>query len=443
MDSDLYHSITTVLEGINFQSVDISTALQGLLLIVLLLMSALISGSEAAYFSLTPTELDNLNSINNNKAKVATKMLKDPKRLLATILIANNFVNVAIIMLSAEISNNIVDFGNSTILKFIFETIIITTLILFFGEVMPKIFARQHRMSFAQSTAYLLKALSALFKYFSLLLMKSTGIVDQKLAKHQNSNISVDDLEEALTLTSDGIREEKDMLKGIVKFTNLTAIDIMTPRVDVVSVDISDSFESVLETVVDSGYSRIPVYDERPDEIRGILYVKDMLPYLDSHDDSFNWHNLLRKAYYVHETKKTNDLLSEFQTSKNHMAIVVDEYGGMQGIVTLEDLLEEIVGEISDERDYDEEKLWVTMSDGSIIFEGKILLNDFFKVTGIEEGEFEDKQGNAETLAGFLLEIKGLIPKKSDVIYFKDYRFEIVSADTRRIKKIRFTHNDK
>lgn len=439
MDSDIYHSIMTGLDAISIQPVLISTILQGILLIVLLFLSALISGSEVAYFSLTPSEYQQLESDNSQKSKLVLNLLQDPQRLLATILIGNNFVNVAIIMLSAFVSSAVIDFGNATVLQFIFETIIITTLILFFGEVMPKIFAKQHRLSFTKVMAYPLQFMSALFKPVALLLMKSTGIVNNRLSKHQNSNISIDDLQEALHLTSNGIREEKDMLESIVKFSNLTAIDIMTPRMDVVAIDYSENFDTVLDTVIESGYSRIPVYDERPDDIKGILYVKDLLPHIDKQNVSdFDWHTLLRNPYYVPENKKTNDLLAEFQSSKNHMAIVVDEYGGMQGIVTLEDILEEIVGEISDELDTDEAKLWQRLSDGSIIFEGKISLNDFFKVTNIEETELDDKRGDAETLAGFLLEINGLIPQKKDIIRYKDLIFEIVAADVRRIKKVKY-----
>lgn len=429
----------TGLEAISVQPVVLSTIIQGVLLIVLLILSALISGSEVAYFSLTPDECQDMEEDNSQKSKVALKLLRDPKRLLATILIGNNFVNVAIIMLSAFVSSAIIDFGDSTVLKFIFETIIITALILFFGEVMPKIFAKQHRIGFAQLMAYPLQVMSAIFKPFSLLLMKSTSLVNDRLSKHQNSNISIYDLQEAIDITSNGIREERDMLESIVKFSNLTAIDIMTPRMDVVALDVSEPFEKVLSTVIESGYSRIPVYDERPDEIKGILYVKDLLAHIDEKDDKeFDWRSLLRNAYYVPENKKTNDLLAEFQSSKNHMAIVVDEYGGMQGIVTLEDILEEIVGEISDELDTDEAKLWQKLSDGSIIFEGKISLNDFFKVTNIEETELDEKRGDAETLAGFLLEINGLIPQKKDIIRYKEHIFEIVSADIRRIKKVKY-----
>lgn len=429
----------TGLDAINIQPVGLSIILQSILLIVLLFFSALISGSEVAYFSLTPSECQEMESSNKQQSKIALKLLSDPKRLLATILIGNNFVNVAIIMLSALVSSAVIDFGNSTILKFIFETIIITTLILFFGEVMPKIFAKQYRLKFALWMAYPLQIMSTIFKPFSMMLMKSTNVVNEKLSKHQNSTISLDDLQEAIDLTSNGIREEKDMLESIVKFSNLTAIDIMTPRMDVVAIDICEPFSEVLNTVIESGYSRIPVYDERPDDIKGILYVKDLLPHIEDKDNKeFDWHKLLRNAYYVPENKKTNDLLAEFQSSKNHMAIVVDEYGGMQGIVTLEDILEEIVGEISDELDTDEAKLWQKLSDGSIIFEGKISLNDFFKVTNIDEIELDEKRGDAETLAGFLLEINGLIPQKKDIIRYKEHIFEIVSADIRRIKKVKY-----
>lgn len=436
MDPDLYHSIMTDLSAIALKPVTFDTALMSATLVALLACSALISGSEAAYFSLKPSELEAMRESDSSKDKAVLKHLDNAEKLLATILIGNNLVNVAIVMLSAFLSTELIDFGQSAILKFVFESIIITALILFFGEIMPKIYSTQHSCGFARFMAFPLTVMSVLFAPFSKLLMMSTKVVNNRMAKHQQ-NMSIDDLSQALELTREGISEEKEILEGIVKFTNLSANDIMTPRMDVVAIEHECEFSKVKQIVIDSGYSRIPVYDETPDEITGILYVKDLLPYLDKPND-FDWSKLLRKAYYIPDNKKINDLLDEFQSSKIHMAIVVDEYGGMSGIVTLEDILEEIVGDINDEFD-EEEKMWTAQPDGSILFEGKISLNDFFKVTEIDPEEFEKARGDAETLAGFLLEINGLIPKKQEVITYRNYRFEIASADARKIKRVKYS----
>jgi len=433
LDPDLYHSILTDLEAVTLRPVTLETILILVVLVLLLFMSALVSGSEAAYFSLTPATIDKINSSNSSRDKQIRKLLDKPERLLATILIANNFVNVAIVMLSAYVSVSIFDFGSAYVIKFVFETIIITLLILFFGEVMPKIYSTQHSYGFALLMAYPLAMMSAFFKPFSSLLMKSTGLVNSRLAKHQQ-NMSIDDLSQAVELTRESLNDEKEMLDGIVKFTNLSAVDVMTPRLDVVSLDANDTFAEVLKVVLDSGYSRIPVHDEREDDIVGILYVKDLLPYIEQKD--FAWNKILRKVFYVPETKMINDLLQEFQTSKTHMAVVVDEYGGMSGIVTLEDVIEEIVGDINDEFDTDE-KMWHRQPDGTIIFEGKISLNDFFKVIDSDGSEFEKGRGDAETLAGLLLEVNGLIPKKGDVIIYNKYSFEILEADNRKIISVK------
>ncbi len=405
-------------------------------LLFLLTCSALISGSEVAYFSLKPADVEDLKSQDSNAAKVALYNLDRPEKLLATVLICNNFVNVAIVILSSYLSLRLIDFGTSTVLKFLFEVVVITSLILFFGEIMPKIYSSQHAPTFAKRMAYPLRFFGKIFSPFSRMLIVSSSIVNDRLAKHQVSNISIDDLSHALEITGDEIREEKDILEGIVKLTNLTAADIMTPRLDVVRLEAGSEFSKVLQVVLDSGYSRIPVSGTNPDDIKGILYVKDLIPYLNEPQD-FEWTKLLRDAYYVPDSKMLDDLLSEFQTGKIHMAIVVDEYGGMSGVVTLEDIIEEIVGEISDEFDEDE-VMYKEQPDGSILFEGKILLNDFFKIIDEEPEVFEPIRGEAETLAGLLLEIKGLIPAKHEVITYENFRFEIVAADNRRIKTIRF-----
>lgn len=423
----------TGLEAITLKPVTFDTILMCVVLVVLLMMSALVSGSEAAYFSLSPSVVDKMKNSESSRDRLMVGLLDNAERLLATILIANNFVNVAIVMLSAFLSTALIDFGDSSVMKFIFETIIITMLILFFGEVMPKIYATQHCYAFASLMAYPISAMSTLFAPFSKILMSSTHVVNERLAKHRQ-NMSIDDLSQALELTKESISEEKEILDGIVKFTNLSASDVMTPRLDVVSLDASDDFKTVLKVVLDSGYSRIPVHDEREDDVVGILFVKDLLPYLGRED--FAWTKVLRKAFYVPETKMINDLLQEFQSNKTHMAIVVDEYGGMSGIVTMEDIIEEIVGDINDEFD-EEEKMWTRQADGSIVFESKISLNDFFKVIETDGEEFEKARGDAETLAGFLLEINGLIPKKGDKISYGKYKFEIVAADMRKIEKVK------
>ena len=439
MDPDLYHSILTDLEVVTLRPVTFDIVLILVVLIILLFMSALVSGSEAAYFSLTPAILEKINNSNSARDKQIRKLLDNPERLLATILIANNFINVAIVMLSAYVSTNLFDFGNATTIKFVFETIVITLLILFFGEVMPKLYSTQHSYGFALFMAFPISFMSKIFRPFSILLQKSTGIVNSRMAKHQQ-NMSIDDLSQAVELTRESLSEEREMLDGIVKFTNLSAADVMTPRLDVVSLDASESFDDVLRVVLESGYSRIPVHDEREDDIVGILYVKDLLPYITQKD--FEWNKILRKVFYVPETKMINDLLQEFQNSKTHMAVVVDEYGGMSGIVTLEDVIEEIVGDINDEFDTDE-KMWHRQPDGSIVFEGKISLIDFFKVIDSDGSEFEAGRGDAETLAGLLLEINGLIPKDGDVITYEKYSFEILEADIRKIITVKLKAEQK
>ena len=426
----------TGLGDISFHPVCFQSVALGVTLLCLLAMSGFISGSESAFFSLTPKEKAALEESESQRDKTILKMQAEPKRLLATILIANNLVNVFTVMLSAYFMTLVVDFGEAEAIKFIVETIIITAFLLLFGEIMPKILATQHHVSFARLTAMPLYFAERLMHPFSSLLMLSTTAVNKRMERHQ-ANMSADDISQALEITSDSMSDEKDMLEGIVKFMDLDVSDIMTPRVDVESVGYEWSFNRVLRTVVESGYSRLPVIGDTPDDIKGILYVKDILPYINK-DDNTNWNKTIRKCFFIPETKKVNDLLTEFQTTKTHMAIIVDEYGCMQGIVTLEDIMEEIVGDISDEQD-DEERDWYRQPDGSIVFEGKILLNDFFKVLDIDGEIFDKVRGDAETLAGLLLEKNGTIPHKKEIIEIGRYRFEIVSADMRKINKIKVT----
>jgi len=403
--------------------------------VCLLALSALISGSEVAYFSLEPNDLNALKEKQTKTNKQVLKHLENKELLLATILISNNFVNVAIVILTSFIATAIIDFGDNTMLKFVFEIVFITGLILFFGEILPKVYASQSPRKFAGVMAYPLLIFTRLLKPFSVVLIKSTNIVNRRIAK-KVSNLSMADISHALELTGSDISDEKEILEGIVKFGNIDVSEIMTARVDVIDVEIKSDYNKVLQVIIDSGFSRIPVFDETPDNVKGILYVKDLLAYLREEAD-FDWQNLIRKAYYVPETKMINDLLEEFQAQKIHMAIVVDEYGGTMGIVTLEDILEEIVGEISDELD-EEEEFYTKLQDGTYVFEAKILLNDFHKVTQTDEELFNAVRGDAETLAGFILELKGEIPQKNEAIEFNDYVFTVVAADNRRIKKVKF-----
>lgn len=406
-----------------------------IVIIILLISSALISGSEVAYFSIKATDRSQMREQNNRSAQLALRHLDEPELLLATILIANNFVNVGIVILSSFVASGLVEINQPGAVKFIFEVILITGLILFFGEIMPKVYAGQHPKKFAAFMAYPILLTMKLFKPLSTIMVKSTNVVNRRLAKKMKS-ISLDDISHALDLTGDELQEGKDILKGIITFGNIDVEEIMTSRVDVVDIDIKSELSKVISVIVESGYSRIPVFEEGPDDVKGILYVKDLLPHLGK-DNTFNWQELIRPAYYVPETKRINDLLQEFKTHKIHMAIVVDEYGGTAGIVTLEDILEEIVGEISDELD-DDETIFPMQPDGSYIFEGKTLLKDFFRVTNLEEEKFTKIMGEAETLAGLLLEIKGEIPAKHETIETGRFIFTILAADNRRIKKIKF-----
>lgn len=436
MDSDIVPtSFLGGFEQIEFLSFSFGIGIGIFFLLVLMILSALISGTEMAFFSLKPVDLEYFKQKNTKSTRTATKLLADPELLLATLLIGNNFVNVAFVILASFVGTSLIDFGNALLLKFIFEVVIITAMILLFGEIIPKLYASQFSRRFALGMSIPIAVLQKILKPASSLLIRSSSLVSRRLVKHQH-NISLDELSHALELTGADMPEEKDMLQGIVKFSNLSAEEIMTSRVDVVAIDAKSEYSKVLQVIVESGYSRIPIYEETPDEIKGVLYVKDLLPHLDS-EPGFDWVKLIREAYFVPGTKKINDLLAEFQNNKIHMAVVVDEYGGMAGIVTMEDVLEEIVGDISDEYD-DEEAMYTAMSDGSLVFEAKILLNDFFKITGIEPSEFDSVRGEAETLAGLLLELKGVIPQKHERIDFKDYSFTVLAVDNRRIKKIKF-----
>ena len=411
----------------------------GLVVLVFLLMvSALMSASEVAYFSLRPEDIEKLKTKKTRKAGMLLKLHNMPERLLSTILVSNNTVNIAIVLLAAFLSTRTFDFSTNPVLGFIVEAAGITFILLFFGEIMPKVYATRNQVQVALFMAYPLSVLEILFKPVTSLMIFSTSFVKKRTRK-RHSNISMDDLSDALELTSENINEDEKILKGIVNFGNINVSEIMCPRIDVTSIDIKLGFKRVKSIIIESGFSRIPVYAGSFDSVKGILYAKDILPYTNS-PDNFKWQSLMRPPHFVPETKKINELLKEFQVRKIHMAVVIDEYGGTSGIITLEDVLEEIVGEITDESDEDE-TLYRKIDDRTYVFEGKILLNDFFKIFEIEDDPFEDVRGESETLAGLILELTGEIPQKGQVITYRNFTFRIESADKRRIKEIRVELN--
>ena len=402
-------------------------------LILLLICSALISGSEVAYFSLSPSNIDKLKREKSKKSNCILKLIDMPERLLGSILITNNFVNVGIVIISNYIINRIVDLSEARVIGFVFKVVIITFLLLLFGEILPKIYARQFAIKFARVMATPLTILDKIFKPISLVLISSTSIIQKKFSRLKE-DISMDDLSEVLDLPSTEITEYKEILKGIVGFGNIDTKEIMKARMDIFAINIDTKFTGLLPKIISSGYSRIPVYIESLDNIKGILYIKDLLPHMHK-PNTFRWQSLIRPPYFVPETKKINDLLEEFQTKKIHMAIVLDEYGGTYGLITLEDILEEIVGEITDEYD-EEEATFKKLGENVFLFKGKTQLNDFYKITGSEINVFDKVKGEADTLAGLILEIKGEIPMKNDVIEYSNFVFNITSVDNRRIKEV-------
>ncbi|MBR1808593.1 MAG: gliding motility-associated protein GldE [Paludibacteraceae bacterium] len=403
--------------------------------ILLLLVSAYMSMSETAFFSLSPSHLEELKNSERKRDKLVLRLLESPQKLLATILIGNNFVNIVITLLLAYFTAKALPEHISPWLTFLIETVLITFLLLLFGEITPKVYATVEPLRMARFSAGGLSVLTKLLTPFSYVLVKSTSIVEHRMEKHSHANLSMDELSQAVELTSMATEEEKDILEGITKFGNRCVSDVMHSRLDIVDVDIKANYKELLSIIISSGYSRIPVYAGTADSIKGVVYSKDLLPHLDK-PQNFRWQTLIRPAYFVPESKHLDDLLQEFQENKVHLAIVVDEYGGTSGLITLEDILEEIVGEISDEYD-EEERQYTRLNANSYLFEGKILLNDFYKVLDVAEEEFEKVAGEAETLAGLVLELKGDFPKRGEVIKYGRYEFEIVALDKRRIKTIK------
>ncbi len=432
MDIDYFQQLFS---EVTLMTPTLGATLAGVLACLLLFVSGYASGSEIAFFSLSPSDLSELDE-EKHEADVQIKMLReDSERTLATILITNNLVNVTIIMLCNYFIAHVVDFGGAYWLQFLCITVLLTFLLLLFGEIMPKIYTAKAPLQFCRKAVGGIMFCRRLFWPISNILLR-TGMLAEKVVQKENHVLSVDDLEQALELTDkEDIKEEQRMLEGIVRFGDETAKEIMTSRQDVVDLDFKVPFPEVIKCIVENNYSRIPVYQENSDNIRGILYIKDLLPHLNK-GDNFRWQSLIRPPYFVPETKKIDDLLREFQENKVHIAIVVDEFGGTSGIVTLEDILEEIVGEINDEYDEDE-KSYVRINSNTFIFEGKTLLSDFYKILNLDDTIFEDVEGDADTLAGLMLELKGDFPKLHEKIDFKNFTFEIVEIEERRIAKVK------
>ena len=424
-----------IFNEVTLMSPPLGAIIAGVLACALLLVSGFASGSEIAFFSLAPSDLSELDEERTPTDVKIKELREDSERTLATILITNNLVNVTIIMLLNYFFAHLVDFGGAYWLQFLCITVLLTFLLLLFGEIMPKVYTGQHPLNFCRRAVGGILFCRKLFYPFATILIKS-GILADKVVRKESHVLSVDDLEQALELTDkEDIREEQRMLEGIVRFGDETAKEIMTSRQDVVDLDFKSSFAEVLRCIVANNYSRIPVYQDNSDNVRGILYIKDLLPHL-SKGAAFRWQSLIRPPYFVPETKKIDDLLREFQENKVHIAIVVDEFGGTSGIVTLEDILEEIVGEINDEYDEDE-KSYVRINANTFIFEGKTLLSDFYRIMKVDDDIFEEVEGDADSIAGLLLEIKGDFPKLHEKIDYQNFTFEILEMEERRISKVK------
>jgi len=428
---------------LNFVFLDSAFALKIVILIILLVCSALISGAEVAFFGLSPTDVNGIQEEGTSKGGIVVALLKRPKKLLATILIANNSINIGIVLLFSSIGDtifssiNYILFGIISV-RFLLEVVVATFLILMFGEILPKVYANRNQKQFSHFMAYPLKILDFLFSPLSLPMRSATIFMYNKLGK-QKTNLSVDHLSQALELTSEGdtTKEEQKILEGIVTFGNTDTKQVMRPRIDIFALSEDMKFPDVIAEIKNHGYSRIPVFSENMDNVLGVLYVKDLLPYLDR--KVFDWLSLIREPYFVPENKKLDDLLVEFQDKKNHLAVVVDEYGGTSGIVTLEDIIEEIVGDISDEFD-DVDLVFSKLDDYNYVFDGKTTLRDFYRVAKIEEEQaFEEQKGESETIAGFVLEISGSFPKRGEKVHFGNYQFLVESLDKKRIKQIKIT----
>ena len=412
-------------------------------IIIMLFFSALISGSEVAFFSLSPSQLNELRNDETTSSGVIRHLLEIPKRLLATILITNNFINVSIVIISTYFTKELFDFTEiKPLIAFLLQVVVVTALILLAGEILPKVYASQKNIEFARTMAGPLAVLLRIFYPVSSVLVRSTNLIDRRL-RNKGHDISMSELSDAFELTSDESTSEEDrkILKGIVKFGDIEVREIMKARIDVVAAEIGTPFEQLLKIILESGFSRIPVYEESFDKVKGILYIKDLLPFLDK-KEGFAWQSLLREPFFIPENKKISDLLQEFREKKIHMAVVVDEYGGTSGVVTLEDVIEEIVGEIVDEYDVSTDEVRYRQIDkNTFIFEGKTSLNDFCKIIGVDDRIFEKVKGDADTLAGLILELLGKIPVKDESITYLNFIFTVRAVDQRRIKSVEVKHS--
>jgi len=412
---------------------------------ILLIGSALMSGAEVAFFSLGPNQLHELRSKEDRANKAVLHLLEMPKRLLATLLISNNFVNVAIVIISTYVVNSLINFEEVKYwVAFLVQVVVITALLLLLGEIMPKVYAQRQNLRFARFIAPTIRVLMVLVYPLSIILVKSTNIIDKRIGR-KTYNVSISELSDAIELTTkeDTPEGEKKILQGIAKFGDIEVKEIMKSRVDLTAVDICTGFKDLLKIIIDAGYSRIPVYQDTFDHVEGILYIKDLLPHLNENED-FDWKKLMRDALFIPENKKINDLLQEFQLKKIHMAVVVDEYGGTSGIVTLEDIIEEIIGEISDEHDEPVAEFeYSRLDDRNYIFEGKTSLNDMIKILDIEDDVFDDARGDADSLAGLILELMQKMPERNETVTYGQFTFTIKAVDKRRIKRVLVTRAPK
>ena len=433
--SSFWHPIVDAFSSIQFTAPSMGVVVAIVLTCALLFCSGFVSASEIAFFSLTPSDLSDIEQGNHASDRIIGKLLGKSQKLLATILISNNFVNITITVLGNYAMLEMLDFGGIVWLEFLFISVLLTFLLLLFGEIMPKFYSSLNPLRFCRFCAPVINVLTYVFTPLSSLLVRSTRLVD-RLHKTPNHNLSVDELEQALELTDKTeLTDEQELLEGIIRFGDETASDVMTPRRDMVALNIRDSYKKVLSCVAENVYSRIPVYAGTVDNIKGILYIKDLLPHL-AKGDGFRWQTLMRPAFFVPETKQIDELLRDFQATKIHIAIVVDEFGGTLGLVTLEDVIEEIVGEINDE--YDEvERPFVKINSNTYLFEAKTMLTDFHKALDLDDDLFDEVSGDADSLAGLLLELKGDFPDLHESIDYRHLTFEVMEMDERRIVKIK------
>lgn len=413
----------------------------GLILILLLFASALASGSEVAFFSLSNEEIVSIQETEPKRGRQVANLLANPKKLLSTILILNNLINIGIVTLTTFITWSIFGMNATGIVVILVQTVGITFAIVFFGEIVPKVYANQAKVPFALTLAPVLSFFSSILQPFSWFLMAFSNLIEKRV-EQKGYSLSVDELNQALELTTeDTPEEEKDILKGIVNFGTLTVKQVMRSRMDITAIEVEMDFHELMDKINKSGYSRIPVFEETIDNILGVLYIKDLLPYIDK-DEDFAWKDLIRRSFFVPETKKVDALLKDFQKMRVHMAIVVDEYGGTSGLVTLEDLIEEIIGEINDEFDDTNDIFFQEIDSNTFVFEGKVSLNDFCKKLEIDSQLFEEVKGESESLGGLLLELNSKLPKNGTKIQFEDFEFTVLAVDARKIKKVKVYFNN-